>query len=275
MRYVKKNGLYIPKKKPEHYMGCMGIEDQFPFKQYHPYNPKGILTPNMGGGVPVAASYITPDTWNERFEDAVDGYNETWDQPAETTNGTVTVKSDSTATPPGNPSGWGTYCTKYAITLAGGNADSYHSSFNLAKSYGRIEFVLSAENLANDQGIEIAQTFSPGWASNIWRFFVQQNSSGVLQLLAACYYDGSYHLLAAAPTITLGQRHRLEWLWDNTGNAYEWKFDGASQNSGSGTADVNTETLVVGIVPGGDATATVYMDNIGVDITEWIGAPSP
>lgn len=60
MRYVKKNGLYVPKKKPEHYMGCMGIEEYPVFKKISGAEQirRGVLTPassgSMGGGAPVS-----------------------------------------------------------------------------------------------------------------------------------------------------------------------------------------------------------------------------
>jgi len=47
MKFKKKNGLYIP----QHYMGCMGIEDQFPFKWSKVTAlRKGVKSPSGGGG---------------------------------------------------------------------------------------------------------------------------------------------------------------------------------------------------------------------------------
>jgi len=68
MKFNKKNGLYLP----DHYMGCMGIEDQFPFKWSKVTAlRKGVKSPSGGGGTtggsagsPPAGGYEIDDNFS-------------------------------------------------------------------------------------------------------------------------------------------------------------------------------------------------------------------
>lgn len=62
-RFGKRNGLYLP----EHYMGCMGIEDQFPQpRSLVTAIRKGIMSPAGGGGTTGGSAGEAPVTKVER-----------------------------------------------------------------------------------------------------------------------------------------------------------------------------------------------------------------
>ncbi len=113
MKYRKKNGLYIPNPKPDHYMGCMGLEDPFPPRMGYPKLSKmGILGPGGSGGgmssAPSAGITIYTAAGDRSTLAWANRTNSTMSAPANVAVGNFLLaaltKWDNAATTP--PGGW-------------------------------------------------------------------------------------------------------------------------------------------------------------------------
>ena len=74
--------------------------------------------------------------------------------------------------------------------------------------------------------------------------------------------------------VSLDTMYRIEVLWDSVGDVWEWRIDGATEDSGALTGGAATESFMYFYFGKNNCDANVqyYLDNLGLDDDEWIGA---
>ena len=195
-----------------------------------------------------------------------------------------TIDEDADSADVSSPSGWDSQCLKF-ISLAGiSNKVDWYEFGPEAIIYYRIEFVITAESLANTQKNEVLALYDSGWAY-AFEIRLYQDGSGNLKFRMGSYHDGNIHYYYSFPNLSLNTRYRVEIKWDATNNLWAWKIDGVNQPNDQDASDpVTTEGNLTGthaincdqITIGGYATVnmTIYCDLIAIDDADWVGAES-
>jgi hypothetical protein len=213
---------------------------------------------------------------NEKFEAA--GYDTAgWSE-----NGTP--DEDASVVAAGSPSGWGSSCLKVdAAANTDWNCFRVTSS-NLAISYSRLEFVITAHSLTNEgDKLRMSQVRDAAFGAAYGVFVVL--NSGSLRLHLWSYHDGNVNDYTGFPTVAIGTRYNVEVKWDATNDAWAWKIDGVTQpNNVDASSPVTSEgtlTLThvthiknfkIGAVADGAASKahTVYYDKVAINTTDWV-----
>ena len=226
--------------------------------------PVGSLA--MGG-----AAAVTPDTWNEQFE-TNPGYDETYSEGETVTGGATFDEDYATSSVTGDPGDWDSLCAQLVYVAVQDCYNEDRAIGDLAVTYSRFEFILAAESLA-DTEVNYIALFRDNLGADLYTLAIRDNA-GTPTLDVDIYHDGSANTYSAA--LSLDTRYSVEVYWNSTADEWEWKLDQVSQNSGSLTGAAATQTLdrirVGAKASGVEASATFYLDNIGIDITEWIGS---
>ena len=202
---------------------------------------------------------------NESFEGT--GYEESWSETIETG---CTLDED-VSIPETAPPGAGNQCLKaIVVDSTDNNAYATQTKSNQSTSYVRFYFYLGAEGYNNgqlasicnlqDSGVGYAAKIEMGQIAGVFGLRYTYRSSGV---------DNSTALIA----VSLSQWHLIEFKYDITGTAWEWRIDGDVQHSGSLSAAIRTpDSLVIGIIVStGSTGATIYEDLIVWDDAAWVG----
>ncbi len=181
----------------------------------------------------------------------------------ETISGTGTVDGDAASSAVGSPSLWGPECLQ---VIAPSGEDSYLLEVGIAGppsvNFMRFEFYVSAESLADGETGPGVLVFHGGGADNIGVFLVDQVATNQLRLTIIVYHDGTSNTIAT-PNIVTGQRYRLEFMWDVTGDVWQVWLDGSSQGNGTITSTPastpwHLEDVLIGglgsVVDGGPTT---------------------
>lgn len=219
----------------------------------------------------------TAYTFDERFEGA--GYEETgW---TETIVGGTTIDEDALSSTVSSPSGWGTQCLE--IVNVGNASYTYNATGITAITYYRMEFVITAEGIANTEDFDFIQMYDNTGGTLAAELVLYQNSSGVLKLILNSRHDGTENNYTCLTDPSLNTRYRFEIKWDATNNKWAWKIDGVNQPNDqdsvdpitvegnlSGTHETNMGLILIGSGVN-TRTYTTYYDLIAKD-TAWIGA---
>ena len=199
---------------------------------------------------------------NEGFEGT--GYEESW---TETTDTGCTLDEDST-TPAGIPEG--SQCLECYIIDYVDNQAHIRQDFGAggkATLYGGCYFYLNSLH-ATARYLNVLYVMSTTYADNLQIILLED--SGTLKLRFDYYDDGSLKstatISASIQTWTL-----VEYKYDTSGGAWEWKVDGVTQHSGSLTGTLRTPRYFhAGIHNCNNTTAiTNYVDSVRADDETW------
>lgn len=208
--------------------------------------------------------------WDEKFSAA--GYDESW-SIGEVVDAGSSLDEDADPADVSSPSGWGTKCLKAVTANIGDSARVGHSVGGAADwVYWRLEFVVTAESLANGETMQLFFAENSGATINAISLSVDQDA-GALRAVFGVDEDGTETFYTSA--IVLDTRYRFECKYDIANNAWEWRMDGVTKNSGSLSSTHSTDfgTIAIGILAV-DNIATGYFDLFAVDDADWIGAES-
>ncbi len=215
--------------------------------------------------------------FDEKFEGV--GYEEaSW---SETVGGSSTVDEDkATSGVTGAPANWDVQCLE--IDKAGGdNAYTEQINFVQTDSWFRLDFILTAESLANGGLARFIQVWDNSWAAAFQLFFYQV--SGSLKLRMRSFHNGSSNYYAALTTISLDTFYRVEVKWDITNNVWAWKIDGVAQPNDQDVSDPITSEGILSSThvtdidnirlggQSGDNAWQGYFDNFAIDDADWVG----
>lgn len=208
---------------------------------------------------------------NEGFEGT--GYEETW---SEGESGAGAVDEDyATSNAPNAPSNWQTQCLR-AVVGGGDNAEVGHDFGSaLGTAFVRAEFIWVAEAFpGTNESVVIVQGLS-GAGVHAWSFRLNEQSSGVYRTQFSYTNDGSFHSTFVAG-LALGEPHRAEVMWDNAGDAFEFRLDGTTAVSGSITTQRDFQIIRAGVTSTAPSNSQeVLLDNIAIDDADWPGAFVP
>lgn len=208
----------------------------------------------------------TPSIINEKFEAA--GYDVLTTD--ETVSAGCTLNEDyatSSLSPAPTGWGWGNQCLQAIIDTASDNAYDEHALASAPLvSYWRVEFMCTAQSVATWETCSLLTVFNAAWGQ-IFSVGLH-NDGGTVKIRFYRTYDSVTSLYAAFAVNTY---YRVEIQWDLTGNTWAWRLNGVAQSDGTLTvADAagSPKILYIGAT---NQIVTVYIDNLGIDATTWIG----
>lgn len=204
--------------------------------------------------------------WDERFETATTGYEETWSLGAVTGGGSAI--SPIIAPPGATPTIWATQCARYTYVAA---QNCYIGNTFSAQNTVFISFDVNVTNSSlTNNTVNLLSLAQDGSAVPLWLVYHAVDGSGVSAYIIYIYYDGTIHQVATAAW-PLATTNRFEIKWDSAGanDAYQVWVNGTSVASGALTGSAATRTfnvLVMGTIASQAAAAsTFYVDLIRLD----------
>lgn len=213
------------------------------------------------------------NVFNEGFETAVTGYQETWTATNQGTGGSENAAQAVAAA--GSPSGWLTQCLRL-IFAAGTTRYSYYASTR-AISYHAHDIVVGASSLGASQNATLCLAVDPTLANGLFATLIANDSGGNPFSQMLMYYDGTAHNVGTALAWPIGTRRRFEYFWDNTNNVCWARCNGiyqGTQQTLTGTAAaLDFGAILFGTSAAAAAAATIYYDRIRIDTAEWCGYP--
>lgn len=206
---------------------------------------------------------MAPNILNETF-DTNPGYDDA-DWVESGTGGTINEDFAAPAV-----TGFSGECLRTYISGAWKGAKATNNIADSATIYFRTYLYINSENMADTKYRNIIRFNSAGNQ----RIDILKTGSD-LQL--TFYTNGT---LRDTETILVQTSYLLEVYLNNTGttDSWEWKIDGVSKGSGSGSANLSgdSDSIVLGIITelADNHTIDIYWDNVAVDTTGWIGGVS-
>jgi hypothetical protein len=193
------------------------------------------------------------------------GYVETW-SAGETVGGSSTLDEDAATTLVSSPPGWGSQCLQ--CQLVSPDTQAYvENAFGAeeAETYTRIEFILTAEDLADGESVTLFETFRTGGAQGLYAIKLRQ-TAGDLEIVLDVNHDATSNLYMYAG-VELNKRYKVEVKWDSTFNTWNWLIDGEIHEGGSLTGGAEAwglDIIRLGINEATGQGTTVYFNNINI-----------
>ena len=236
------------------------------------YSIVGDVTVGIAVGVTAG---ITPDTFDEQFE-TDPGYDETWSD-GEIVSGTGVIDEDyPTSSVTGAPADWGDLCLRIVGDATGSaRVRNVLTGGSYPIGYFRTEFILKSSDLSGAGDMVFAEGHYEA-PDNFFKFMIGDNS-GTPELGARLEHDDLPN--DTWMDIAFDTRYRIELLWDVTNDIWEYRVDGDTKASGALTGGAENHSGWYRIALGDDGGETdadyeIFIDNVGLDVTEWIGAAS-
>lgn len=222
--------------------------------------------------------------FNETFE--ADGYDEVlgvgWEQGA---GAGCSVDPNANTDDVSNPAGWLTRALKIDYAAAGYEAYARTITANKDISYSRIEFIITADGLVNNENLSIINCNDSSWGS-CWAFHFGKHAEGDYYFAIYAFYDDAGHWITGFTIPALNTKYRLEIKWDITNHLWSWKVNGVVQpNNVDDTFPVESEGILSSTHAIDQAKIgcgsynwdiekayTIYFDNVAFDDVDWIGA---
>jgi hypothetical protein len=182
----------------------------------------------------------------------------------------------------GSPSGWESQCYESYVS---GSGDSYldNDLGGEAIVYVRVEVYVDTWNGSNGDQTVLLATWEYGWGADGFSIRLTRVSDENRFVIVA-YHDDSYNEYESIGTFSVNTKYCIEAKWDATNGYWAWKIDGVAQpNNIDGTSPVTSEgTLTGGATDTGPITCgiqdygsspggTVYLDNVTVNDSDWVG----
>lgn len=201
----------------------------------------------------------------ETFEGNNDGYdNDGW---AESVGAGCTVNQDSSM-PSGSNASLGSECL---FCEADDQFESANTKYTLAAttnvSYIRIYFYINSLGVTGAETCRLMELYNDELDIPVYC-----NLQAGPVLYVYFYSDGDY--VSHNMNVSASTWYCLELKYDTSANTYEWKLNGASQNSGSLVNPyANMELLLLGIIQygGTSAASSFYIDAVKWSGSEWPG----
>lgn len=210
--------------------------------------------------------------WDEKFEGT--GYEETWSY-GETVGAGNTLDEDADPSDVGSPAGWDSQCLK-AINADSNQCQVAHAPGDHTWAYYRMEFVLTTWEVIVDE-IKIANLADDGQSEIVVVVLAETDGEGEKIIRFKIDHDGGGLSIFASDPISFNTLYRVEWKFDISGNAWEWRINDVTQDSGSLTSTHATllGEFALGFIDSGIRTATIYLDNYAIDDADWLGSDAP
>jgi hypothetical protein len=246
----------------------------------------GTVTPEKPGYsfVPVETPYtnVTSDLEDQDYEPSLDtsalisesfegiGYEEDWSESI----GTNCVLDEDSAIPGTPPVDFGSDCLKSHSDDTGYKARAdldFGYSYEEPRTFTTFYCLVKAESLDGDEHKNIG-VFLDNGANTVAILRLYESIEGDLKFRMRCYNNGSYTDFDSG-AISLNEWYKIQFMYDDTENTWEWRLDGALQGSGAltGTHRTGIREWRLGFWQSGQAeTGIIYFDNFSVGIGTYI-----
>ncbi|MBW2172563.1 MAG: hypothetical protein JRF69_11425, partial [Deltaproteobacteria bacterium] len=206
---------------------------------------------------------------SESFEG--EGYEEDW-SPSVGEN--CVLDEDYSPIPGTPPVDFGSECLKSVSDDTGYKARAdmdYGYSYEQPRTFTTFYCLVEDESLAGDEfkNIGLFQDNS-GNTVAILRLF--QSTEGDLKFRIRRYNNGGYTDFDSG-AISLNEWYKIQFMYDDTENTWEWRLDGALQGSGdlTGTHRTGIREWQLGFWQSGqEVTGTIYFDKFSVGVGTYI-----
>jgi len=226
-----------------------------------------------------AASYVTPDIFNERFENLVSPYtDETWSWGWDNTEGDITYQDDPADV--GSPAAWQDQCPSISSTVGEVSTIAHNKNSGITELYGRLDIAVTDTEQTSEQATSVISLDDDSYSAPIRiRVFGGPSGAGYYVIKAEVELNGSDKTTYTSDNeYSEGTTpHRIEFYYKvNSAGGFVWKIDGVDQgDSGTTTSGAQEiDILSIGAHTAGN-TITIYLDNFGLDSNEWIGEAAP
>ena len=196
------------------------------------------------------------------YDETVAGIGSDWVESA----GDGSIDEDKTRTDvTGAPASWDGDCLE-TISSAGDTViyNTFDSEYTTGV-YVRVELIVNAENLGDDQAGDLIILADAGGYDRVME--VQLYESSAVLYLRLKVDSGA---ATGATAISLDTKYLLEFYY-NAAGGWEWKLDSVSKASDVSTANTGVKRILLG-PQDNSRTITCYYDNIAVSTEGWIGA---
>jgi len=247
----------------------------------------GAVTPEKPGYsfVPVETPYtdVTSDLEDQDYTPYLDtsaiisesfegeGYEEEyW---SENVGENCVLDADS-AIPGTPPVGFGLDCLKSHSDDTGYKARAdldYGYSYEQPRTFTTFYCLVEAESLAGDEFKNIG-VFLDNGANTVAILRLYQSTEGDLKFRIRRYNNGGYTDFDSG-AISLNEWYKIQFMYDDTENTWEWRLDGALQGSGdlTGTHRTGIREWRLGFWQSGqEVTGTIYFDNFSVGVGTYV-----
>jgi len=208
-------------------------------------------------------------TWEEYFE-ASPGTDESW-SGGSVSAGCTRDPDCATSGVSGAPADWDDDCLEATIDDVG-DAAYYQQDFagSPDPAYFHFEFIVPSLAQYVDSGdyICILYMWDDTWGQGIE---FQISSDGSNPRLFGRFRAGGAPQEAWGPILSANTRYKVDAYWNDTGNAWEWRVDGETIDSGTEAIADAIGVLQLGICAGrtSTVTGTIYIDNFYIDNADW------
>ena len=197
----------------------------------------------------------------------------TEDFEANDSAGTDYDTGDFTEVAAGNGGNWSTTVgastiSANATSICGVGSESYYIDLATSDAYSRNDFdssytdywigfnvEITSEGLANDQAEDLVQVRNGSDISASVRLFQTGDA------LYFRFHTTDGVIANSNSAISIGTTYWVEFHINSTTEAYEWRIDGVSEDSGTGTAIIEMDRIILGNYFDADLAVEYYIDN--------------